>query len=49
MLRALYKKRSDIQEILQEFFFIHRGYLNANHFVYRGQTPVLIDIGYLID
>ncbi len=37
------------QEILPELFFIQRGYLNANHFVYRGEKPVLIDTGYLGD
>jgi hydroxyacylglutathione hydrolase len=36
----------DTVEILQDFFFVERGYLNANHFVYRGEPPVLIDTGY---
>ncbi len=35
-----------ITEILEDLFFIERGYLNANHFVYRGPAPVLIDTGY---
>ncbi len=33
-------------EILDNLFFIQRGYLNANHFVSRGPYPVLIDTGY---
>lgn len=36
-------------EILPNFFFIERGYLNANHFVYRDKQPILIDTGYLPD
>ncbi len=36
-------------EILEDLFFIERGYLNANHFVYRGQGPVLVDTGYVSD
>jgi len=36
-------------EILEDLFFIQRGYLNANHFVYRGDPPVLIDTGYIAD
>jgi glyoxylase-like metal-dependent hydrolase (beta-lactamase superfamily II) len=39
----------DIQEIFKDFFFIQRGYLNANHFAYLGESPVLIDTGYLDD
>jgi glyoxylase-like metal-dependent hydrolase (beta-lactamase superfamily II) len=38
-----------IVEILEDLFFIERGYLNANHFVYRGHPPVLIDTGYIDD
>ncbi|MCF8050492.1 MAG: MBL fold metallo-hydrolase [Desulfobacterales bacterium] len=34
-------------EIAKDLFFIQRGYLNANHFVWRGERPVLIDTGYL--
>jgi hypothetical protein len=34
-------------EIMDELFFIHRGYLNGNHFVYRSKEPVLIDTGYI--
>ncbi len=33
-------------EIAPNLFFIERGYLNANHFVYRGPDPILIDTGY---
>jgi hydroxyacylglutathione hydrolase len=36
-------------EILDNLFFIQRGYLNANHFVYRSSRPVLIDTGYIRD
>lgn len=33
-------------EILDNLFFIQRGYLNANHFVCRASRPVLIETGY---
>jgi hydroxyacylglutathione hydrolase len=36
-------------EILKDLFFIERGYLNSNHFVYRSKDPVLIDTGYVAD
>jgi hydroxyacylglutathione hydrolase len=36
-------------EILKDLFFIERGYLNSNHFVYRSKSPVLIDTGYIAD
>ncbi|MDI6775969.1 MAG: MBL fold metallo-hydrolase [Syntrophales bacterium] len=36
-------------EILKDLFFIERGYLNGNHFVYRSKAPVLIDTGYVSD
>ena len=36
-------------EILEDLYFVERGYLNANHFVYRGDPPVLIDTAYLAD
>jgi len=36
-------------EILKDLFFIERGFLNGNHFVYRSETPVLIDTGYISD
>lgn len=36
-------------EILDDLFFIERGYLNCNHFVYRSPAPVLIDSGYVGD
>jgi hydroxyacylglutathione hydrolase len=38
-----------VQEIMQDLFFIERGFLNANHFVYRAESPVLIDTGYVSD
>jgi hydroxyacylglutathione hydrolase len=34
-------------EILEDFFFIQRGFLNGNHFVYRSDEPVLIDSAYV--
>ncbi|MBN2125866.1 MAG: MBL fold metallo-hydrolase [Deltaproteobacteria bacterium] len=34
-------------EILKDLFFIERGFLNGNHFVYRSRDPVLIDTGYI--
>jgi glyoxylase-like metal-dependent hydrolase (beta-lactamase superfamily II) len=36
-----------VEEILPDLFFVQRGYLNANHFVYRAARPVLIDSAYL--
>jgi hydroxyacylglutathione hydrolase len=36
-------------EIIKDLFFIERGYLNSNHFVYRSEQPVLIDTGYTSD
>lgn len=36
-------------EIMENLFFIQRGYLNANHFVYRSDEPVLIDTAYIAD
>jgi len=36
-------------EILKDLFFIERGYLNGNHFVYRAKSPILIDTGYISD
>jgi hydroxyacylglutathione hydrolase len=36
-------------EMMDELFFIERGYLNANHFVYRSEEPILIDTGYTSD
>ncbi len=36
----------NITEIGEDFFFIERGYLCANHFVYRGDPVTLIDTGY---
>jgi hydroxyacylglutathione hydrolase len=37
------------REILEDLFFIQRGYLNANHFVYRSEAPILIDTAYKAD
>ncbi len=34
-------------EILEDLFFIERGYLSGNHFVYRSEAPILIDTGYI--
>jgi len=34
-------------EILENLFFIERGYLSSNHFVYNSENPVLIDTGYI--
>lgn len=36
-------------EMLEDLFFIQRGYLNANHYVCRSSRPVLIDSGYADD
>ena len=36
-------------EILKDLFFVERGYLNANHFVYRSKSPILIDTAYISD
>lgn len=36
-------------EILDDLFFVQRGYLNGNHFVYRSERPILIDTAYLAD
>lgn len=36
-------------EILDNLFFIERGYLNCNHLVYRSPAPVLIDSAYIGD
>lgn len=37
------------EEILKDFFFIERGYLNGNHFLLRSDRPVLVDTGYIGD
>ena len=34
-------------EILKDLFFIERGFLNGNHFVYRSDPPILIDTAYI--
>ena len=36
-------------EIMKDLLFIERGYLNANHFLYRSKKPILIDTGYTTD
>ncbi len=36
-------------EILKNLYFIERGFLNANHFVYRSDNPILIDTAYIAD
>lgn len=36
-------------EILPNLFFIQRGFLNGNHFVYRSDNPILIDTAYKAD
>ena len=36
-------------EITDDLFFIERGYLNGNHFVFRSKDPILIDTGYISD
>jgi len=38
-----------IVEIMDDLFFIERGWLNANHFVYVSTKPILIDTGYKTD
>ncbi len=38
-----------IVELLPNLFFIERGYLNGNHFVYRAAEPILIDTAYKAD
>ncbi|MEW6265819.1 MAG: MBL fold metallo-hydrolase [Thermodesulfobacteriota bacterium] len=39
----------NVVEVMEDLFFIERGYLNGNHFVYRSDEPVLIDTGYKMD
>lgn len=34
-------------EIARDLYFVQRGYLSGNHFVYRSERPVLIDTGYV--
>ena len=38
-----------VDEVLEDFFFVERGYLSGNHFVYRSASPVLVDTGYIGD
>ena len=42
-------KKAKPVEILKDLFFIERGFLNANHFVYRSENPILIDTAYVAD
>ena len=39
----------ETMEILKDMFFVERGYLNGNHFVYRSDSPILVDTGYMSD
>ena len=34
-------------EFLENLYFVERGFLNANHFIYAGNEPELIDTGYI--
>lgn len=36
-------------EIMEDLFFIERGYLNGNHFAYLSDEPVLLDTAYKAD
>jgi glyoxylase-like metal-dependent hydrolase (beta-lactamase superfamily II) len=36
-------------EIIKDLFFIERGFLNGNHFVFRSDNPILIDTAYIAD
>jgi glyoxylase-like metal-dependent hydrolase (beta-lactamase superfamily II) len=36
-------------EILDDLYFVERGYLNANHFVFVSDKPVLVDTAYAAD
>lgn len=38
-----------VTEILDNLFFIQRGYLNGNHFACRSEEPALIDTAYAAD
>ncbi|UCF92107.1 MAG: MBL fold metallo-hydrolase [Desulfobacterales bacterium] len=38
-----------VSEILPDLFFVERGYLNGNHFIYRSKAPILIDTAYVCD
>ncbi|MEW6573959.1 MAG: MBL fold metallo-hydrolase, partial [Bacillota bacterium] len=35
-----------IKKMADNFFFIERGWLNGNHFVFNGKSKILIDTGY---
>jgi glyoxylase-like metal-dependent hydrolase (beta-lactamase superfamily II) len=37
------------KEIAENFFFVQRGWLNANQFIFNGNRKVLIDTGYISD
>ena len=43
------ESETQVIEIMKDLFFVERGYLNGNHFVYTGSNPVLIDTGYVRD
>ncbi len=36
-------------EVWENLFFVQRGWLNGNHFVFKGEQNVLIDTGYVTD
>lgn len=38
-----------IKKVSKNLFFVQRGWLNANHFVFNGKDRVLIDTGYISD
>jgi hydroxyacylglutathione hydrolase len=38
--------KMDKHEIIDGFYFVERGWLNGNHFVFKGNETVLIDTGY---
>ncbi|MEW6182532.1 MAG: MBL fold metallo-hydrolase [Bacillota bacterium] len=38
-----------IERITKDFFFVERGWLNGNHFVFNGRMKALIDTGYKKD
>lgn len=39
----------NVAEIMEHLFFVERGYLNGNHFVYLSEEPVLVDTAYKAD
>jgi len=36
-------------QIMDDLFFVERGFLNGNHFVYKGEELILIDTAYVSD